>query len=87
VRQKNVTEISKKPTQSHGSRAVVNCLGPSAISRSPAAARATGTTPKKIHAHDWLSINHPWSAGAMVAGATTDPIANSACRIGWQDRG
>ncbi len=61
--------------------------GISASSRMPAAASAIGTTPKKIQVHAWVSSNQPCKAGASVAGATTDPIANSACKSGWRERG
>jgi hypothetical protein len=87
VKQRSASEISDKPIQSNGRRTCTTGFGLSAINSRPAAATATGTTLKKIHVHDRLSINHPCKAGAIVAGATTDPIANKACRIGWRDRG
>ncbi|MNN03530.1 hypothetical protein D3C81_1162210 [compost metagenome] len=52
------------------------------MSKRPIAARASGTTLKKIQVQDWLSINHPCRAGARVADATTAAMANRACRIG-----
>ncbi|MNT47785.1 hypothetical protein D3C72_1845260 [compost metagenome] len=52
------------------------------MSKKPIAARANGTTLKKIQVQDWLSINHPCRAGARVADATTAAMANRACRIG-----
>ena len=73
----------EKPIQSNGRRPTFTGTGQSACSRSPPAANDTGTTLKKIHVHDWTSSNQPCRAGAIVAGATTEPIANRAWRIGW----
>ncbi len=52
-------EIREKPIQSNGRGTFRAGIGRSAISRSPAAASANGTTLKKIHVHDRLSSNHP----------------------------
>src|SRR5262249_15522558 len=87
VKQKSAIEISDRPIQSNGRRTRATGFGPSAIKSKPEAASATGTTLKKIHVQDRASISHPCKAGAIVAGATTDPIANKACRIGCWDRG
>lgn len=82
MKQNRPAESSENPSQSNERCRTLAGTGWSAMSKRPVAARASGTTLKKIQVQDWLSTNHPCRAGAKVADATTAAMANSACRIG-----